>query len=866
MLRKKEFNRVFHYKPVAIVLSLIILIMSVSIVIQERNDVYQVTKQSILNNAKLIGHDSEAVFIDAYKFLGSIGTYYENDVLKKQKSIDSFEQLVRKQIEYYPIINHVSTIDKDGNVISTTSTTQDKSEKIANLQDRKYFKEAKEGKKEIIIYGPVQSIITKEWIVLIAKRLEDSDKNFAGILVAAININTFIQMYKNVDLGPNGIINLRKNDLSQVARYPELTGEDKGPGNKNISSTLSNILKDNSNFQEITYEAISPLDNKNKIYAIYKLDKIDMFISVGRSPDDFGTTWKTTAWFLGIFLIFSLIVIILIARRLDHQSDQLQEIVQEKVNTLEIINRLREDFIKETNPFELYNNLRNNLLKITSSKEVFIGEILYSKTQNLEFKIFSSTELFQNSKITQYSEKTNKYFEFIIKNKEIFISNNPQDDNAEYEFLEDGISLNSFMAIPIIFGEKVVGIVGFANKSQGYKEVDTEELNDILLALGQVIIARQEREQNYLIQKENLIQKERIEHFIKYSSDGIHILDLNGNVIECSDSFANLLGYSVQEVMNLNVKDWDAFFPFDELITIVKEISTQKRIFETKYKKKDGSIIDVQINAVGMYLDNATYLYASARDITEIKEKDKLIFEQTKLASMGEMIGNIAHQWRQPLSVISTIASGEICQQELCGVINENFINEMSLIVKQTQYLSKTIDDFRSFIKFNNIKTIFSINDSLEQTLSLISPAMKNNFINLIINFNDDLKVEGYQNELIQAFINIINNAKDALNENILDNEDKLIFIETKKIDSDYEIYIKDNGKGIPENIIDRIFEPYFTTKHQSVGTGIGLSMTYKIITEHHNAQIQVTNCDYIYNNQNYHGACFKITFKENEY
>lgn len=78
MLRKKEFNRVFHYKPVAIVLSLIILIMSVSIVIQERNDVYQVAKQSILNNAKLIGHDSEAVFIDAYKFLGSIGTYYEN--------------------------------------------------------------------------------------------------------------------------------------------------------------------------------------------------------------------------------------------------------------------------------------------------------------------------------------------------------------------------------------------------------------------------------------------------------------------------------------------------------------------------------------------------------------------------------------------------------------------------------------------------------------------------------------------------------------------------------------------------------------------------------------------------------------------
>lgn len=136
---------------------------------------------------------------------------------------------------------------------------------------------------------------------------------------------------------------------------------------------------------------------------------------------------------------------------------------------------------------------------------------------------------------------------------------------------------------------------------------------------------------------------------------------------------------------------------------------------------------------------------------------------------------------------------------------------------------------------------------------------MVNNHINLILNVEDDMILYGFENELIQALINIINNARDAVKEHVPNDDDKFIFIQTKKIDDKLEISIKDSGGGIPENIIHRIFEPYFTTKHQSVGTGIGLSMTHKVIVERLNGNILVENQEYNYNDKNYKGACFKI-------
>ena len=360
----------------------------------------------------------------------------------------------------------------------------------------------------------------------------------------------------------------------------------------------------------------------------------------------------------------------------------------------------------------------------------------------------------------------------------------------------------------------------------------------------------------------------RLKSILECAGDCIHILDKEGNLVLCSTSFIESLGYTQDEAKYLNVQNWDKNFNVKESLN---NLLISHSTFEAIHTKKDGTDFFVEIKTNGITLDGQEYLYAASRDITERKltqnqliRKDTIIEQQTKLVSMGEMIGNIAHQWRQPLSIITTNASSLKVKSEFGLTIEqEELKNVCDSIVTQAQYLSNTIDDFRNFIKEDKEYSNILISEILKKTISLISPSLKNNFINLILDIKDDLEIFGNKNELEQALINIINNSKDALLENQND-EQRYVFIYTKKLSQDeLQLEILDNAGGIAQNIINRVFEPYFTTKHQSVGTGIGLSMAYKIIKERHEQNIEVSNKDFIFENKEFRGASFIILFSK---
>ena len=240
-------------------------------------------------------------------------------------------------------------------------------------------------------------------------------------------------------------------------------------------------------------------------------------------------------------------------------------------------------------------------------------------------------------------------------------------------------------------------------------------------------------------------------------------------------------------------------------------------------------------------------------DITEEKKKDQLIFEQSKLAAMGEMIGNIAHQWRQPLSVISTGATGMQLQKKY-GLLSDELLDKTCTdINNNAQYLSKTIEDFKNFIRNDRTKITYNLSEDINSFLELVKGTIKNNDINLVLDLKDGIIIDGYPNELIQCLINIFNNAKDALSEKEI--KDKFIFISTSIKDNEVCIKIKDNAGGIVEKALPRIFEPYFTTKNKSKGTGLGLSMTYNLIVDGMNGSIKANNVRYLYHNKEYLGA-----------
>ncbi len=245
-------------------------------------------------------------------------------------------------------------------------------------------------------------------------------------------------------------------------------------------------------------------------------------------------------------------------------------------------------------------------------------------------------------------------------------------------------------------------------------------------------------------------------------------------------------------------------------------------------------------------------------DLTLAKKSERQLIEQSKMVAMGEMIGNIAHQWRQPLSVISSAATGMLLQKEL-GVLDDGeFEKNCKVINENTQYLSRTIDDFRNFIKGDRQFVKFNLKSNIENFLNIVEPSCKINNIQLVLNLDESLELRGQPNELIQCYMNIFNNAKDALKS--IQDHNRYFSIDTYKENETMVIRFKDNAGGIPKEILPRIFEPYFTTKHKSQGTGLGLSMVYNLIVDGMKGTIEVHNTPFKYDNKIDTGAEFIIS------
>lgn len=263
-----------------------------------------------------------------------------------------------------------------------------------------------------------------------------------------------------------------------------------------------------------------------------------------------------------------------------------------------------------------------------------------------------------------------------------------------------------------------------------------------------------------------------------------------------------------------------------------------KNSSKTKSIKALSNLVSITIEELEIY--KKTLEERVQEEIWKRKEQEAMLIHQSRLANLGEMIGNIAHQWRQPLNALS-LSCGNLQEAILEKRADEAYLKKsFEKIERLIQKMSTTIDDFRDFFKPDKEKKVFNLNSVIEESLGVLEGVFGYANIKIIKDAKSEILIDSFHNELAQTVLNILNNAKDAILENKI--ETPIIKIDSFEKDGFAYLLIEDNAGGIEDSIINRIFEPYFTTKHQAIGTGIGLYMARMMIVEHIKGSLRVYN------------------------
>ncbi len=361
-------------------------------------------------------------------------------------------------------------------------------------------------------------------------------------------------------------------------------------------------------------------------------------------------------------------------------------------------------------------------------------------------------------------------------------------------------------------------------------------------------------------QQETILQqKKAFETIYEKTADAIFLLKAE-RFEDCNEAALTLFGAQdkqslLQEKNSQMQAKSDPFI--QQFVQAAKTCRDEGRVMlELSCQRLDKSVISAEVVMTRLIINSEETIHVALRDISKRKADEKLMHEQqqqliqqSRFAQMGEMLAMIAHQWRQPLAAISSTATLLQTKILLNNYDKELFEEQLTNITDFSQHLSVTIDDFRDFFKAEKEHAAVIVPEVIEDALKIVEVSFNNRNIALRKEFLYNETIFSYPNELKQVILNLLANAKDIFSDKQIDKPE--ISIRVYSDNAHVCIDIADNGGGIPEAIIDKIFDPYFTTKENLNGTGLGLYMSKKIIEEHCKGSISVKNIN--------GGACFTI-------
>ncbi len=363
---------------------------------------------------------------------------------------------------------------------------------------------------------------------------------------------------------------------------------------------------------------------------------------------------------------------------------------------------------------------------------------------------------------------------------------------------------------------------------------------------------------------ELILKNEGKETFLNVSYN-----DIKKSINRLNEKFNALMEYKIDSTVNSRVEIGDMFSTTQNIIILLTGLIFLSVLFLSRgIAKSFTQTIDKHSSMIELLEARNREMLSDIEErvdqaVKEAREKDQIMYQNARLASMGEMIGNIAHQWRQPLNALTLLIQSFGIKNET-GTLTKEFVQkQVDEGMRLAKSMSDTIEDFRNFFLPSKNKELFSLKRAISDTLEMSSFFCKDENISITLEGDEDIKVYGYTNEFSQVILNFINNARENFKQREIE-RDKKILIKISKVKEGKKELAKvafyDNGGGIEDAIIDRIFEPYFTTKHQSTGTGIGLYMSKQIIETQMGGTLIAKSVTKTIDSKEYRCALFEIT------
>ena len=608
-----------RYYGAALATALLFWLLSAYVVWQARATDYASAGRAEMNVARLVADDVGKSLAGIDALLKSIGRQYVDGLDSGPGEQARLAEHMKKEIADFPVVARVLVADPSGRPVLHSGEYSPGSG-AANVSDRAAFRQARGGDRGLIFDGPVRSKFADEWVILALRRLEDTKGDFLGVVGASIPVESFTKLFSTIDSVERGVVALWTDDGVLVARYGGEPGADRQIGVNVLSEKAKGLLRSHPEQTSNFYDSVSSVDGVRRLFAYQKLPDAPFLVVVGQPKFAIDQPWRRLAIELGLICLAVTVAAFWMARRLrgsaarlKDENEALEQRVAERTAEIETKNRaliaserkFSDAMQSAPNPMALFTP-DGRFLEVNAALCAALG---YRREELMALDIRG---IVAPGKQPPDPETIRRFAAGALKTF-----------RAERRYRHKD-------------GRQIPVQVETSTVMSASGEIE------YLIAQGQDISAR-------------LDYEEHLRALLDSSVDGVHILDLDGAVVEFSPSFAVMLGYSRDEIKALNVADIVPDKSASELKARFREVaeSGEAVVFETRHRRKDGSILDVEISARAVTLGGKTYLHSSSRDIGErVRMQRRLEEKQQRLHEANDRLEAAERRLKEAVAIV----------------------------------------------------------------------------------------------------------------------------------------------------------------------------------------------------------------------